>query len=156
MADTGRQGLSVDTWVPTLFIGGHTILDTRAGLIGRRNVTGEGKRGASQERAEPVIRKRLSPLSLGEAQSMPLRCGARSVGNPCGMPWFKGGQWRKKPNVNLILKGESHQNIVYNHGFEEKYRFCGFPEKERREPKTHRCSVNSIRNKEVVALELGS
>lgn len=71
-------------------------------------------------------------------------------------PDLKGGSGGRSQTVNLILKGESHQNIVYNHGFEEKYRFCGFPEKERREPKTHRCSVNSIRNKEVVALELGS
>lgn len=42
----GRQGLGVNTLVPTLFISSHTTLDARASLIERRNVAGEGKHGA--------------------------------------------------------------------------------------------------------------
>lgn len=71
IVDKGRQGLGVNTLVPTLSVRGHTALD--AGVASVREGMPLGRESPGQVReGRALTRKRLCPLA-GEARSMALR-----------------------------------------------------------------------------------
>lgn len=134
----GRQGLGVNTLVPTLFISGHTpwpleLVSERECPWGR-TTWGQVREGRTSHQGEAVP----AELGKGAERSPP---GRDRVCRKAMWYALKEGGSPGSQSANLI-----HQNLLHNHmALKKTIDRVVFPGGAEREPKCHRRRTNSIR-----------
>lgn len=122
--------MGVNTSVPTLSVSGHTAVDAgaasvREGMSPETENSGQGREGRASEQEEAISTGREG----GRPGAGPSGKGAglRETQGPCPKGQWGGGGGLRSQTRNLILKRKTFTTSFLLHGFEGKYRSCGFP-----------------------------